>query len=45
MSGGNWRGVVASTIGNVLEWYDFVLFGFLSIIITRMTRLKPALRP
>jgi MHS family proline/betaine transporter-like MFS transporter len=34
-SGGNWRGVVASTLGNVLEWYDFVVFGFLSIIIAK----------
>lgn len=33
--GGNWRAVLASTIGNVLEWYDFVLFGFLSIIIAK----------
>jgi MFS family permease len=32
---GNWRGVVASTLGNVLEWYDFVVFGFLSIIIAK----------
>lgn len=34
-SEGNWRGVVASTLGNVLEWYDFVVFGFLSIIIAK----------
>jgi MFS family permease len=33
--GGNWRGVVASTLGNVLEWYDFLVFGFLSIIIAK----------
>ncbi|AOB32429.1 MFS transporter [Bordetella sp. H567] len=33
--GGNWRGAVASTLGNVLEWYDFVVFGFLSIIIAK----------
>jgi MFS family permease len=26
---------MASTLGNVLEWYDFVVFGFLSIIIAR----------
>lgn len=31
----HWRGVVASTLGNVLEWYDFVVFGFLSIIIAK----------
>lgn len=34
-SGSNWRGVLASTLGNVLEWYDFVVFGFLSIIIAK----------
>jgi MHS family proline/betaine transporter-like MFS transporter len=33
--GGNWRGAVASTIGNVLEWYDFVVFGFLALIIAK----------
>jgi MFS family permease len=32
---GNWRGAVASTIGNVLEWYDFVLFGFLTLVISK----------
>jgi len=31
----HWRGAVASTLGNVLEWYDFVVFGFLSIIIAK----------
>ena len=30
-----WVGAVASTLGNVLEWYDFVVFGFLSIIIAK----------
>ncbi|MBB5457154.1 MFS transporter [Paraburkholderia sp. Cpub6] len=28
-------GAMASTLGNVLEWYDFVVFGFLSIIIAK----------
>jgi MFS family permease len=32
---GNWRGALASTLGNVLEWYDFVVFGFMSIIIAK----------
>jgi MFS transporter, MHS family, proline/betaine transporter len=31
----HWRGAVASTLGNVLEWYDFVVFGFLSIVIAK----------
>ncbi|MBC8745831.1 MFS transporter [Paraburkholderia sp. WC7.3b] len=26
---------MASTLGNVLEWYDFVVFGFLSITIAK----------
>jgi MFS family permease len=34
-SSSNWRGAMASTLGNVLEWYDFVVFGFLSIIIAK----------
>jgi MFS family permease len=34
-SNSNWRGVLASTLGNVLEWYDFVVFGFMSIIIAK----------
>lgn len=33
--GGNWRDAFASTIGNVLEWYDFIIFGFLSIVIAK----------
>jgi MFS transporter, MHS family, proline/betaine transporter len=31
----HWRGALASTVGNLLEWYDFVVFGFLSIFIAR----------
>lgn len=34
-TGSNWRGVVASTLGNVLEWYDFVVFGFMAVIIAK----------
>jgi MFS family permease len=32
---GNWRGAAAATLGNILEWYDFLVFGFLSIIIAK----------
>jgi MHS family proline/betaine transporter-like MFS transporter len=32
---GNWRGAFAATLGNVLEWYDFLVFGFLSLIIAK----------
>jgi len=29
------RAIVAGTIGNAFEWYDFIVFGFLSVIIAR----------
>jgi len=28
--------VVAAVIGNALEWYDFVVFGFISVVISRL---------
>ena len=28
--------VIAAVIGNALEWYDFVVFGFLTVIISRL---------
>ncbi|MGG1943786.1 MFS transporter [Trinickia sp. NRRL B-1857] len=31
----NRRAIVASTIGNAFEWYDFIVFGFLSVVIAR----------
>ena len=30
------RQIVAAVIGNALEWYDFVVFGFLTVIISRL---------
>lgn len=30
------RQVLAAMIGNALEWYDFVVFGFLAVIISRL---------
>lgn len=30
------RQVIAAVIGNALEWYDFVVFGFLTVIISRL---------
>lgn len=30
------RQVVAAVIGNALEWYDFVVYGFLTVIISRL---------
>ena len=28
--------VAAAVIGNALEWYDFVIFGFLTVVIYRL---------
>ncbi len=28
--------VVAAVIGNALEWYDFIVFGFLTVVISRL---------
>ena len=28
--------IVAAVIGNELEWYDFVVYGFLTVIISRL---------
>ena len=30
------RAVVAATIGNVLEWFDFVIYGFLAVTISQV---------
>ena len=30
------RQIVAAVIGNALEWYDFVVFGFVSVIVARL---------
>ena len=30
------RKVAAAVIGNALEWYDFVVFGFLTVIIAKL---------
>ena len=32
----NTRGVVAAVIGNALEWYDFTVFGFLTVVIAEL---------
>jgi MHS family proline/betaine transporter-like MFS transporter len=32
----NARQLAAAVIGNVLEWYDFVVFGLLTVIISRV---------
>jgi MFS transporter, MHS family, proline/betaine transporter len=30
------RQILAAVIGNALEWYDFVVFGFVSVVISRL---------
>ncbi|EXF91029.1 membrane protein (plasmid) [Pseudomonas fluorescens HK44] len=30
------RQIVAAVIGNALEWYDFIVFGFLAVVISRL---------
>lgn len=32
----NARAVSAAVIGNALEWYDFVVFGFMTVVIARL---------
>jgi len=32
----NWRAVAAATVGNALEWFDFVVYGFLAVTIARL---------
>ena len=29
------RQILAAVIGNALEWYDFVVYGFMTVIISR----------
>lgn len=30
-----WKTVIGTTIGNALEWYDFLIFGYLSVLIAK----------
>src|ERR1700732_1389427 len=30
------RQLAAAAIGNVVEWYDFIVFGFLTVVIARL---------
>lgn len=38
------RVVIAAVIGNVLEWFDFVVYGFLAVTISRSSS-PPAIPP
>ena len=33
---GVWRAVVATSIGNALEWFDLVVYGFFAVLIARL---------
>jgi len=35
-SGGNRKAVIAGTIGNVLEWYDFGVYGYLATTMSQL---------
>ena len=32
----HWKTVLAGAIGNVLEWYDFALFGYFAPVLSRL---------
>ena len=36
MAAPRFRQILAAVIGNALEWYDFVVYGFLTVIISRL---------
>lgn len=33
---GTWRIVVAASIGNALEWFDLVVYGFFAVLIAKL---------
>lgn len=39
------RQVAAAVIGNALEWYDFIVYGFLSSLIARLFFLPATSTP
>jgi hypothetical protein len=34
--GGDKRDLIAATIGNVLEWFDFLVYGFFAVTISEV---------
>src|SRR5258705_8510800 len=40
-----WRAVIAASIGNALEWFDFVVYGFLAVTMAKLffpTGIEPS---
>ena len=33
---GRWRAVIAASIGNAFEWFDFIIYGFFAMIIAKL---------
>jgi MHS family proline/betaine transporter-like MFS transporter len=33
---GRWRAVAAASIGNALEWFDFIIYGFFAILMAKL---------
>src|SRR5215467_10135412 len=31
-----WRAVIAASVGNALEWFDFVVYGFFAVTMARL---------
>lgn len=36
LSGHEWRVIIAASIGNALEWFDLVVYGFFAVVISRL---------
>lgn len=32
----SWRAVIAASIGNALEWFDLVVYGFFAVVIAKL---------
>jgi MHS family proline/betaine transporter-like MFS transporter len=32
----SWRAVIAASIGNALEWFDFIIYGFFAVTIAKL---------
>ena len=39
------RIVFSSSVGNALEWFDFLVYGYFATIISAMANVSAALRP